>query len=97
MPRALAVIIITLSLASCASTASTRGTYKHIGGRVPDEQFRMDSAVCRGEAEKANLSAGTNNAPGMWGAAEAQRRGSAVEAVMDGCMAGKGYVFVPSS
>ncbi|HEV2575132.1 MAG TPA: hypothetical protein VGU72_25585 [Beijerinckiaceae bacterium] len=58
-------------------------------------QFEIDRQICLGEAQKARLSGVTVAGGGLAGAvAEADRNNAAMD-VGKGCMAEKGYVYVP--
>jgi hypothetical protein len=60
-----------------------------------DQQFEVDRTVCLGERQKASLS-GVAVVNGSLGAAlAAQDRAASADAVARGCMAEKGYLFVP--
>jgi hypothetical protein len=77
------------ALTGCA----TKTVFLLADGRSPgsdpvlNQQFEMDRTVCQGELQKANLSGSLRD----WGALS---RGTAVNQVGQGCMAGKGYVAV---
>jgi len=56
---------------------------------VLNQQFQLDSTICQGELQKANLSGSLRDWDGFM-------RGEAVDQVGQGCMAEKGYVMVPA-
>ncbi len=88
--RSVVLVFAALALTGCA----TKTVYLLADGRSPgsdpvlNQQFEMDSTVCQGELQKANLSGSLRD----WGAIS---RGTAVNQVGQGCMAEKGYVSVP--
>jgi hypothetical protein len=55
----------------------------------------MDTTVCNGEMQKANMSGITYGGGGLAGVAAAIDRGKSADQVAQGCMAQKGYVEVP--
>jgi hypothetical protein len=61
---------------------------------VVTQQFQIDSTICLGEREKADLSGVTVTQGGFAGVVAAQNRAGAANAVARGCMAEKGYVQV---
>lgn len=68
---------------------------QHVGDDpVLTQQFQIDSAVCNGEMQKANLSGVTFTGGGLAGAVAAAERSNSAMAVGAGCMAGKGYAYV---
>jgi hypothetical protein len=90
--RRVALLFVIFALAGCAA----KNVFLLADGRNPgsdpvlNQQFRMDSTVCQGELQKANLSGSLRD----WGALS---RGMAVDQVGEGCMAEKGYVLVPEN
>lgn len=95
-------IILSLLLAGCAAGPKTV-LVRTDGQRITDnlalrQQVAIDSDICRGEANKANLSAGGNYFGGLAASiAENMRRNDASAAVAKGCMAARGYVAVPET
>ncbi|MGA2056619.1 MAG: hypothetical protein ABSG88_15055 [Bradyrhizobium sp.] len=70
------------------------------GQRASDDpalrtQYELDSTSCLGERNKANLSGVTFANGSLAGLAAAQNRSDAADTVQRGCMAEKGYLFVP--
>jgi hypothetical protein len=59
------------------------------------QQGQIDRTICLGEREKADLSGVNVTRGGLVGIVAAQNRSDAADAVAQGCMAEKGYVFVP--
>jgi hypothetical protein len=59
------------------------------------QQFEVDRTVCAGEMQKANVSGVTFSGGGLAGIAAQAERNNAVGQVAQGCMAQKGYLFVP--
>jgi hypothetical protein len=59
------------------------------------QQFQQDAAICQGEMQRANVSGVTFTGGGFAGAVAAAERGNAVGQVAQGCMAQRGYAFVP--
>ncbi len=63
-----------------------------------EQQYAIDAEICKGEAQKANLSAGTNYYRGLVAAvAEDVRRDNVMVDVAKGCMASRGYLNVPET
>jgi hypothetical protein len=61
------------------------------------QAYEQDHAICLGERQKANLSGVTLSGGGFGGlAAQMQREGDA-DVVMRGCMAQRGYAYVPEA
>jgi hypothetical protein len=89
--RIVIAALAALTLTGCA----TRGVFLLSDGRIPSddpllkEQLEKDLTICNAEAQKANL------AGGFGGNVNAASRYIAVGQVGRGCMAEKGYVFVP--
>jgi hypothetical protein len=102
MLRAFRILMVTLAVSACATPKplvwlKTDGQYV-AGSPALETQFSIDRTACDGEAQKANLSAGTNYMGGAFARAiEEGRRNQAAERVLDGCMAGKGYVHVEAA
>lgn len=65
------------------------------------QQFEIDKAVCLGDTQKSAAGMAPIYYQGLAGAIQADRiegqRSEALEQVMQGCMAGKGYVYVAQS
>jgi len=60
------------------------------------QQFQTDKTICQGERQKANLSDITLTQVGFADMAiAAQNRTNAADAVVNDCMAQKGYILVP--
>jgi hypothetical protein len=81
-----------LFLAACATTPPQQMAWQRVDGqRFSDAQLQADTAFCRGEVSKANLSdaarAGDNWIPST----------GALNRVMEGCMGGRGYILVPAN
>lgn len=80
--RKLVVLALALALAGCAGQP-TSTKFTRMDGKPADvDQLKQDMLICRGEAQKASLSA-----------AGATGIGYAVSDVYTGCLAGKGYVM----
>jgi hypothetical protein len=97
--RVFAILLITVNLAACNPNAGK--IWMRTDGRsvssTPElaKQYELDAAICKGEMQKAGLSAGTNYYNGLVPAiAEEQRRGGAMSDVARGCMAQRGYLHV---
>lgn len=60
------------------------------------QQAEIDRTVCRGETSRAGLSGTVIATGGLAGIAAAQERTAAQVDVFEGCMAAKGYVYVPA-
>lgn len=91
--KILPAIATVLLLGACAYQQSpprwVRTDGKPIGGdQALELQFEVDTTVCRGETQKANL---TGFPAG--GIVSSYRRGEAVGEVFNGCMAQHGYVL----
>jgi hypothetical protein len=65
-------------------------TWVRVDGKPPTVEFEVDNVICRGEMQKAGLTA-----PAPQGAASAYRQGQAVGEVYNGCMAGRGWMLQP--
>lgn len=76
------VVALALGLAGCAGQPTSTRFDRLDGKHIETEQLKQDMLVCRGEAQKASLSA-----------AGATGIGYAVSDVYTGCLAGKGYVM----
>lgn len=65
------------------------------------QQFEIDKTICLGETQKTAVGMAPIYYQGVAGAIQAsqieQQRGAALEQVIQGCMAQKGYVYVPQS
>ena len=61
------------------------------------QKFNLDHTACEGEMAKANLSAGSGQAPACYGVICSASAGHAISmaAVGKGCMADRGYMQVP--
>lgn len=100
--RKLIFILILLLLTSCASTQKniwvrTDGQ-PMVQNAALEQQYLIDAEICKGEAQRANLSAGTNYYSGLVAnIAEDMRRNNVIVDVAKGCMAGRGYMFVPEA
>jgi hypothetical protein len=82
-------ILLCLAVAACAKPPEM-GWIRHDGTPITDAQFELDSTACRGEGQKAGLTA--RRAEGI---GEALHQGQAVSDVFVGCMAQHGYVQRP--
>jgi len=68
------------------------------GNAALEQQYAIDAEICKGDAQKANLSAGTNYYGGLVAnISEDIRRGHVITDVAKGCMAGRGYLSVPET
>lgn len=100
--RMLALACTVLGLSSCASPPPPRVLIRtdgqHVTGNAAlEQQVLIDKTVCGGDAQKADLSAGTNYYGGIIAhSIEENRRGQAAVGVFEGCMASKGYVMAPA-
>jgi hypothetical protein len=96
--RGCLAVAITLVLDACA-TAPKMTWIRTDGQEMADnaalkQQFVVDSTVCTGERQKADLS-GTTFANGSLAAAfAAADRANSADAVLKGCMAQHGYLLV---
>jgi hypothetical protein len=61
---------------------------------ILQQQFLVDRTICIGEMQKANVSGVVVANGSLAGAVAAQNRANAVDDVLRGCMAEKGYVLV---
>ncbi|WP_199085471.1 hypothetical protein [Bosea sp. ASV33] len=103
-----AACFVGIVLAGCVSTPPREErvwvrTDGQKGSEVPAlaQQFEIDKTVCLGETQKTAVGMAPIYYQGVAGAIEANRieaqRGEALEQVIQGCMAQKGYVYVPKS
>lgn len=96
--RGFVVLLGALAMSACASAPKvwTRLDGQMITGNPAlEQQATVDREICLGEAQKANLSAGTNYVPGLIPQmAENTRRDGAIADVGKGCMATRGYLQV---
>lgn len=110
MLRIISLVLATLALAGCQTALQKEiqdNRFSRADGRSIRSshslltQAQLDLEYCKGEANKAALSAAPIYARGVVGmiAAEQvnQQRQEAVFDVMKGCMAGKGYVWGPKT
>lgn len=102
MVRFLILALSIISLAGCAKPpppllwVRTDGRSAHDSPAL-EQQIGLDKTMCNGDAQKANLSAGTNPYGGIVPhAIEDSRRQGATNSVFEGCMASKGYALVPA-
>ena len=91
------------SLTACAPPPPpmvwVRADGQRIGGHPALEQkVELDKTICNGETQKANMSAVPVYTTGVLSAIaiQQQRQGMAND-IGKGCMAEKGYVYVPAS
>lgn len=95
----LSIPLILLSLAGCATPPPPKLWVRTDGqqarGNIALEQeFELAKKICAGEAGKATMSAGSNYHRSVLSyGLEEQKRSVATSAVVDGCMAEKGYVL----
>jgi hypothetical protein len=100
--RKVMIIALTAGLVGCAP--QIKQTWLRTDGQFTrnkpalEQQFQVDSAICDGETQRANVSGGTQFCRGAIGCgiADAQRSGS-LQTVAKGCMAQHGYVLVPET
>ena len=97
------VVALALVLASCAvkpevKMVNIRTDGQSIRGNPAlVQQFEIDKAICEGEMSKANMG-GTQFCRGIIDcAAQSQQRGQGMQVVGRGCMAERGYIYVPES
>lgn len=64
------------------------------GNAVLTHNYNTDKAICVGETQKANLSGVAVHGGGLAGLAVQIERQNAVDSVMVGCMAQRGYALV---
>lgn len=79
-----------LSLVGCAAAPPSKWV-RLDGNPATDQQFEIDSTICRGEMQKARLTAQPTDS-----VVAAYQRGKAEREVFAGCMAGHGYVLRPA-
>ena len=105
MPRILGAFSFALLLSSCATPpppdppvwVRTDGQSTHDNPAF-QQQFEIDETVCRGQAQQAGMSAApvyTNNI--IDAAIVANVRQGQITDVVQGCMASRGYILVPTS
>ena len=98
----LVLVCTVLGLSSCASPPPPkiliRTDGQHVTGNAAlEQQVIIDKTVCGGDAQKADLSAGTNYYGGIIAhSIENNRRTQEAIGVFEGCMASKGYVMAPA-
>jgi hypothetical protein len=110
MLRIIPLLLTTLVLAGCQTALQKEiqdNRFARADGRSIHSspallaQAQLDVDYCKGEANKAALSAAPIYAQGIVGMIAAdqvnQRRQEAVFDVMKGCMAGKGYAWGPKA
>lgn len=93
------LLVSSVLLAGCAAPPPPKVWVRTDGQSTKEnpalmQQFELDKTICLGEAQKANLSAGTNYYGGFAGVAEQMRRNEATVSVAQGCMAQRGYALV---
>jgi len=83
-----------LTLAGCNSAQKPDLWLKADGRPTAGQQADLDKTACNGEASKARLAGGGYRPVGdVFGALDAEvERVKAERSIIDGCMAGKGYV-----
>lgn len=86
---ALKIALLSLMLAGCVAERSV--WLRADGKPETGPQIQLDKAACLGEVQKANM------APVYGGLAGAITRDVQANDVARGCMAEKGYLFVPES
>lgn len=101
MLRFAAVVACVLVLTSCAvkpevKMVNIRTDGQSIRGNPAlTQQFEIDKAICEGEVSKANLG-GTQLCRGIVDCAvQSEQRGQGLTVVGRGCMAQRGYIYVP--
>ena len=100
MKRSIVVALLASSLVSCAKPAPEMVWIRLDGQRastnpVLAQQFETDRTICLGKTQQANLSGVAIYQGGIHGAIAMNERAQAADAVARGCMAEKGYEFVP--
>lgn len=86
----LVLILAALALTGCISNRQDGLYYRADGRKIPGnaaliQQFELDAAICKGEEARAGLAASSDVPAGAF------HRG--LDAVGQGCMARRGYVF----
>lgn len=84
-------LVLLAMLAGCA-TQKEAGWVRADGKVIVDQQFLMDRTICRGEMQKAALTAHPPD-----GVGQAYRRGKAEGEVFLGCMAQRGYQAIAAN
>jgi hypothetical protein len=101
MTRIILPTVCAAALSGCATPVPmllVRTDGQHITGNAAlTQQMELDKTICRGEAEKAGLSAGTNYYGGVAAIGEEIRRDRSTNTVAEGCLAQRGYAWVPAS
>lgn len=89
------VLIAAAAVSGCA--AQKPELWVRADGRPnPGQQTELDTVACRGEMEKARLSAGGNYQRNLFDQiGDDVARAHAARTVFVGCMASKGYVMPP--
>ena len=93
------IFSLAVLLASCAT--SPKMLWVRTDGKpasadpVLAQQFEVDTTVCLGERQKADLSGVTVTSGGLAGIAASMQRSQSADAVQKGCMAQRGYILVP--
>lgn len=87
---------VTAALAGCATQPQM--TWKRADGGPPDAAFQPAYTQCRGEAAQAAAGSPAPAIPSTYGIVAAHRqREETLDAVMQGCMSKRGYVWTPAS
>jgi hypothetical protein len=93
--RFLLTIPAALALTACAGAPDSGPTWQRIDREeitpARQVQFERDELVCKGEANKAALSSTASACGGLYCLPAAAGRANALDSVMAGCMAGRGY------
>lgn len=108
MIRMIAAVAGALALGGCVTTPPPEErvwvrTDGQKGSEVPAlaQQFEIDKTICLGETQKTAVGMAPIYYQGVAGATQASaiegQRAQALEQVIAGCMAGKGYVYVLKS
>jgi hypothetical protein len=95
------LLVMAMAVAVSGCAAPMKSIYVRADGRRGSDdpalaaQFDLDTNICVGEAQKANLSGVTLAGGGLAGVVAQAQRSNAAGDVRIGCMAQKGYVYVP--
>jgi hypothetical protein len=100
MKKIMAVLAV-VAMVSAGCAQQPKNIYLRVDGQsgrnnpVLAQQYEVDSTMCVGERNKANLSGVTVASGGFAGLAAQIDRSNSADTVQRGCMAEKGYLLVP--
>jgi hypothetical protein len=93
------IAMISIALSGCVPQIPmiyVRTDGQRIAGNAAlEQQGTIDKAICGGEVQKADLSGVSLHSGGFYAITARQERDTRGEQVRHGCMAAKGYVYVP--